>query len=131
MNSCMSSAALEHLAWIELNFERGTPSAAREPSNRVKGGLFGIHTYLLYPLPSIHKDGPVHVHTLTQNRVSNRIGYSGCFPPDMQAVLQRVWRRRSWRHCRGGVGDRWTPTSTSTGSPTSTSKPKSLNLAGK
>ena len=30
MNSCMSSAALEHLAWIELNFERGTPSVARE-----------------------------------------------------------------------------------------------------
>ena len=37
MNSCMSSAALEHLAWIELNFERGTPSAAREPSNRDSG----------------------------------------------------------------------------------------------
>ena len=37
MNSCMSSAALEHLAWIELNFERGTPSAARELSNRDSG----------------------------------------------------------------------------------------------
>ena len=37
MNLCMSSAVLEHLAWVELNFERGTPSAAREPSNRDSG----------------------------------------------------------------------------------------------
>ena len=33
----MSSAALEHLAWIELNFERGIPSAARDLSNRDSG----------------------------------------------------------------------------------------------
>ena len=46
-------------------------------------------------------------------------------------VLQRVWRRRSGRHCRGGVGDRWTPTSTSTGSRMSISRHNALKLAGK
>ena len=33
----MSSAALEHLAWIELNFERGASSVTRELSNRDSG----------------------------------------------------------------------------------------------
>ena len=37
MNSCMSNAALEPFAWIELNFERGTPSAVRDLSNRDSG----------------------------------------------------------------------------------------------
>ena len=143
LNECvraLSPSLFLFLLSLSLSREQPQPQPAattvsavkklRCPGLGVYSGFIG-NTYLLYPLPSIHKDGPVHVHTLTQNRVSKRIGYSGCFPPDMQAVLQRVWRRRSGRHCRGGVGDRWTPTSTSTGSRMSISRHNALKLAGK